>query len=380
MTWRTVALKDIGRIAGGGTPSTSDPDNFGDAHPWITPKDMSRQRARFMSAGERGISERGLANSAARIIPAGSVLISSRAPIGLTSIAAVPVTTNQGCRSFIPGDEADSLFMYYLLGAMTDEFERRANGSTFKEISGTSLGSIEVQLPPLAEQRGIAATLGALDDRIDSNQRAIATVLSLAHALYEEALGAGSRQEAVGDVADFHNRRRVPLSRQEREARAGDIPYYGATGVFGYVDDFLFDEILVLVGEDGSVVRDDGGPVLQYIWGKAWINNHAHPLTGRGISAEVLYLALDRSDIRPLVTGAVQPKVSMGNLKTLLLELPTTATQSRLEGQLSSLFALWRGRADENRRLDQMRRALIPELLSGRIRVKEAVGGLQGVA
>src|SRR5262249_24601971 len=131
MSWRTVALKDIGQIVGGGTPSTKDPENFGDAYPWITPKDMSRQAARFMFSGERGISEKGLRSSSARVLPAGAILISSRAPIGLTAIAAVPVTTNQGCRSFIPGSEADSLFMYYQLSSMTDEFDRHANGSTF---------------------------------------------------------------------------------------------------------------------------------------------------------------------------------------------------------------------------------------------------------
>ena len=231
---------------------------------------------------------------------------------------------------------------------------------------------ISVELPPIEEQRAIAAVLGALDDKIQSNRRAVEKVQSLGLALFESALSFGIRNVTVGDVAEFHNRRRIPLSSQEREARPGNIPYYGATGIFGYVDEYLFDEVLVLVGEDGSVVRDDGGPVTQYIWGRSWINNHAHPLTGRGITDEILYLALDRADIRPIVTGAVQAKVSMGNLKALPLELPTEAEEVKLVPRLTALFAMWRSLIDEVRDLEQLRDALLPQLLSGRLGLNDA--------
>ncbi len=378
MSWRKIALKDLGQIIGGGTPSTKESLNFGDDYPWITPKDLSRQGRRYIDHGERGITIEGLKRSSAKLLPAGSVIVSSRAPIGLTAITTVPIATNQGCRSFVPGRDADSLFMYYLLGSMTDQMERLANGSTFKEISGSTLAAIEVSVPEIEEQRAIAATLGALDDKIESNRRTINKILALGHALYEEALASGSRRTRVEEIAEFHNRRRIPLSSRERDVRHGNVPYYGATGIFGYVDDFLFNEVLVLVGEDGSVVCDDGGPVTQYIWGKAWINNHAHPLTGRGISNELLYLALDRSDIRPLVTGAVQPKISMGNLKSLVVDLPLESEQARLDSMLSSLFSVLRCRSDEVRQLEHLRDTLLPELLSGRIRGPRACEEVKG--
>ncbi|WP_136088690.1 restriction endonuclease subunit S [Auritidibacter ignavus] len=367
MRWRRVALKDVGEIIGGGTPPTKEPANFGDEYSWITPKDLSRQKSRFVEQGERSLSKVGLANSSAKLLPAGTVIISSRAPIGLTSIARVPLATNQGCRNFIPSDEVDSLFMYYKLGSMTEEFERRANGSTFKEISGSTLGAIEIDLPSVLEQRAIATTLGALDDKIESNRQVCNHILQLAENLFVKALEQGRWVTSVGDVATFHNHRRGPLSRNERSRRVGEIPYYGATGVFGYVDEALFDQVLVLVGEDGSVVRDDGGPVLQYIWGPAWINNHAHALTARTISNETLFIALNRADIRPIVTGAVQPKVNMGNLKSLSLELPKWVEDLQVE--LTRLFELYRVRRSENLRLGRLRDTLLPELLSGRIRV-----------
>jgi type I restriction enzyme S subunit len=162
----------------------------------------------------------------------------------------------------------------------------------------------------------------------------------------------------------------VPLSNSERASRVGPYPYYGATGVFGRVDDYLFDETLVLVGEDGSVVNDDGSPVTQYIWGKCWINNHAHVLTGSDLSTELLYLALGRSDVRPIVTGAVQAKVSMGNLKGLHLSIPNRSECDRIEADIQSLFALYRLRTEEIDMLASLRDTLLPELLSGRIPVK----------
>jgi type I restriction enzyme, S subunit len=308
---------------------------------------------------------------------AGDVLLTSEAPLGEVAFLDRDVDWCLGQRLFgLRGKPGllDGRYLSYALrgGSVRDDLMARSTGSTVAGIRQAELVKVELDLPPITEQRGIAATLGALDDRIESNHRTIDKVLDLARALYQQALTVGIREVAVGDAAEFHNRRRIPLSSREREARPGDIPYYGATGIFGYVDEFLFNEILVLVGEDGSVVRDDSGPVIQYIWGMAWINNHAHPLTGQGISNELLYLALDRSDIRPLVTGAVQPKISMGSLKSLVLELPAEAAQAGLEARLASLFALLRGRTDEVRHLERLRDALLPELLAGRIRVPEA--------
>lgn len=225
---------------------------------------------------------------------------------------------------------------------------------------------------PTPDLLALTSALGLLNDKIESNWRQADLVLALADALYGSACSGDSGELRVGDVAVFHNRRRIPLSSRERAGRVGPYPYYGATGVFGYVDDFLFDEVLALVGEDGSVVNADGTPVTQYIWGPSWINNHAHPLTGSGISTELLFTALRAVDVRPIVTGAVQAKVSMGNLKKLTVQIPQGSCLSMLEPALKPLFALYRQVTEESRVLIELRDALLPELLSGRIRVPEA--------
>lgn len=264
-----------------------------------------------------------------------------------------------------PSSSTDIRFAYYLLSSLP--LNEMNNDSAVPGLNRAQAENLEITLPTLPEQRAIAATLGALDDKIESNRQICAGAVNLSGELFSAALIRGRHMATIGDIADFHNRRRIPLSSAERSQRAGSIPYYGATGVFGYVDEAIFNEVLVLVGEDGSVVREDGGPVLQYIWGPAWINNHAHPLTGRGISNETLYMALNRADIRPIVTGAVQPKVNMRNLKSLPVELPRDL--GTIEGDLSALFSLYKSKQDEVVQLAALRDALLPALLSGNIRV-----------
>lgn len=270
--------------------------------------------------------------------------------------------------------KAVSRFLYYVFKSlsMVEQILSRAITTGVPHINLGILGDLELLLPPLAEQRGIAATLGALDDKIESNRRTSALSRGLARARYVQACSGRTSSVPVGDVVTFHNSRRVPLSSLQRQAMPGEVPYYGATGVFGHVAKALFDQTLLLVGEDGSVVQQNGCPVTQYVWGPAWVNNHAHVLTGKGISTEVALLALERADIRPLITGAVQAKLSMGNLKRLLVAAPCGRGLQDLQEAVDPLFAIVRQRSDESRRLMALRDALLPELLSGRLRVPEA--------
>lgn len=167
-----------------------------------------------------------------------------------------------------------------------------------------------------------------------------------------------------GDVAELEDSKRIPLNSRDREERKGPYPYYGATSIMDYVDDYLFDGIRVLLGEDGSVITDDGRPVLQYVWGKYWVNNHAHILKASfDYSLEMLYIALARTAINHIVTGAVQMKISQKNLKSLVLEMPNPG----IAEQLDPLFAAYRANVDENKRLAELRDALLPKLMSGEI-------------
>jgi type I restriction enzyme S subunit len=251
------------------------------------------------------------------------------------------------------------------------------SGSVQPMLNRNYIAQVPVLVPPIEEQRAISEVLGAIDDKIAANTRLVALLDSHMALEYTASLADGGIETPLDDVAQFHNRRRVPLSAREREQRPGSVPYYGASGVFGTVDEALFNEQLVLVGEDGSVINANGTPVVQYIWGPAWVNNHAHVLTGIGLSTEVLFQAIARAQVATLVTGAVQPKINMGNLKSLLLELPGEAYMSRLQSVIGAETAIKRAVTEENRSLAATRDALLPQLMSGRLRVKAAVKVLE---
>ncbi len=306
---------------------------------------------------------------------AGDIVVTRRGRVGDTAPIPFGAWTAIGQNLVLLRSDTSQIDPSYLRWATRGpwwrgEVNRMLNvGAVFDSLNVSDLPSMRIPVPPIAEQRAIAATLGALDDKIESNRRTVGLLLNLATALYDKALRSGAVTCAVSDIAVFHNRRRVPLSQIERDARGGIVPYYGAAGVVSYVDEALYHEVMVLVGEDGSVVRSDGGPVLQYIWGPAWVNNHAHTLTGSGMPSEFLYLALHRADVRPLITGAVQPKLNMSNLKKFEVRIPRAEARARLEPTIGALFDQYRYLSEHTIRLAALRDALLPELLSGRLRV-----------
>lgn len=141
-------------------------------------------------------------------------------------------------------------------------------------------------------------------------------LLDLATAQFEAALKERASNVRLGDIVGLEDSKRVPLNSRDRESRKGPYPYYGATSIMDYVDDYLFDGVRVLLGEDGSVIDSEGKPVLQYVWGRYWVNNHAHILKAAGAyPLEAIYVALRRTSIGHIVTGAVQMKISQRNLK-----------------------------------------------------------------
>lgn len=230
---------------------------------------------------------------------------------------------------------------------------------------------------PTPNRIALTNLLTALEDKIAANQRVLAGIDALVAAKYEAALQEGHRNKPLEELATFHNSKRIPLSSREREMRRGNIPYYGAAGRLDFVDEALFDEPLVLVGEDGSVVNPDGSPVVQYIWGPSWVNNHAHVLTGTGIATETLRCALVRSNVTHIITGAVQPKISMGNLKKLVLSIPSDA--SKFDEVAVSFAAAERAVYDENSILARTSDELLPLLMSGKVRVKDAEASVSEV-
>lgn len=172
--WEWVQLAAVSKIVGGGTPKSDNPEYWADQGiPWLTPADLYGLNAKLIGRGKRDISESGLSNSSTQLLPAGSVLFSSRAPIGYVAIAANALATNQGFKSCVPIIPGLGEFIYWFLKSAAREIDAAASGTTFKEVSGAEVARVLLPLPPLAEQSRIVAKveeLMALCDRLETEQ------------------------------------------------------------------------------------------------------------------------------------------------------------------------------------------------------------------
>ena len=165
--WQTGRLQRWFAIVNGGTPTSSEESYWDGETVWLTPDDLGQNEGAWIGAGRRTITEEGVRKSSARVSPVGSIVLSTRAPIGHLAIMGVPAATNQGCRTLVPSSDAEGCFAYYALLASRSVLQSLGKGSTFMELTPTDLGGHVLPLPPLDEQRAIAAYLDRETERID---------------------------------------------------------------------------------------------------------------------------------------------------------------------------------------------------------------------
>lgn len=200
--------------------------------------------------------------------------------------------------------DADPVFVYYLLKTL--DLGSFAGGSAVPTLNRNHIHTLEVIVPPLSEQQEIGRTLRALDDKIANNTKINHHLEQMAQAIWSERFGGLEPNGSLGDIIELFDFKRIPLSGNQRDKMEKIYPYYGAATLMDYVDNYLFDGVYLLLGEDGTVIDDLGFPTLQYVWGKFWVNNHAHILQGRnGFTVESLYTLLKQTSVTSIVTGAV---------------------------------------------------------------------------
>ena len=278
---------------------------------------------------------------------------------------------------------SDAQFVYYL--TTSPEFRQVAiksmvGSSGRQRVQQPVLENLELVVPELPEQKRIGEFLAAIDDKIALNAKINDNLLQQAQALYKDRfvdlnpfdgeMPPDWRLGTVSEIIELHDSKRIPLSSRERANLAKIYPYYGATSVMDYVDKYLFDGIYLLLGEDGTVVDSKGFPILQYVEGKFWVNNHAHIITGKnGFTIETLYLLFSLTNVQSIVTGAVQPKISQANLNKVSVVIPSEAELSAFNSIVQPIFAQIRNLRAENDRLAATRDTLLPRLMSGELDV-----------
>lgn len=184
-SWELKKLSEVADIIGGATPKSDVDEYFNGDIPWITPKDLSGYKNRYISKGERNITKLGLENSSAKLLPKGAVLFTSRAPIGYVAIADNEVSTNQGFKSLVLKDGNIPEFFYYLLKHNIPLFEARATGSTFKEVSGQVVKNTELLIPSIDIQKKIVDLVSPLDEKIELNTQINQTLEQIAQTIFK---------------------------------------------------------------------------------------------------------------------------------------------------------------------------------------------------
>ncbi|MDD5738681.1 MAG: restriction endonuclease subunit S [Candidatus Pacebacteria bacterium] len=297
--------------------------------------------------------------------------------------------------------DLDRDFLYYLM--CTRNYQKNivnsASGSTVRHTSPDRIKEYKSLFPSFPEQRAIASVLSAFDDKIELLREQNKTLESIAQALFkrwfvdfefpneqgkpykssggkmiDSELGEipdGWKVGGLRDIINIYDSRRIPLSSEQRAKRKGKYPYYGATEVIDYIDDYLFEGIYLLLAEDGSVIDEEGFPVLQYVFGQFWVSNHAHVIQGKqDISTEYLYLLFKQTPVSGIITGAVQLKINQENLLSLEVIIPEKQTLKVFNSLMDSIFSKVRANILQIQTLFQLRDTLLPKLMRGEVRVK----------
>lgn len=303
-------------------------------------------------------------------------------------------------------------YIVYYFHSHEGKFKLLANkgGSGVPSLSGpvTYLRKLQIPLPPLDIQTKIVKHLNDLENLLE-NHNSLIDCLNLTiseifrswfidfnpvksksegklpYGMTEETaalfpdsfkdselglIPTGWEVKSLLEVSYLYDNLRVPLSGMEREERKGIYPYYGATSVMDYVDDFIYDGVHLLIAEDGSVVNEDGTPVLQYVWGKFWVNNHAHVLQGMDdVTTEHLHQYVKHFYIQPFVTGAVQLKINQKALNNVKLVIAPRNLNNAFNEIIQPMYEKIRVSRIHIDFLTLTRDALLPRLMSGELKV-----------
>lgn len=384
--WARVKLSDIGSVVGGATPSTSVEKYYGGEIAWVTPKDLSSFSGRYIECGERNITEEGLNSCSAQLLPAGSVLFSSRAPIGYVAIAKNPIATNQGFKSLVPDTKkVDSLFMYYLLKYNKNRIEAMGSGTTFKEVSGATMKNIEVNLPPLAEQKRIAAILGALDDKIELNRRINANLEEQAQALFKSWFVDNDSQlgnyqtKSLTDIAQYLNG--LAMQKFPPVSLHNSLPILKIKELGQGQCDASSDRCSTSIRpeyiiNDGDIIFSWSGTLLVDVWcgGRCGLNQHLFKVTSGNYPKWFIFY-WTKHHMNKFIRIAKDKAVTMGHIKRCDLEssevkIPEKPILEYLDKIFTPLFDSVIAHRIENRNLFALRDTLLPKLMAGEIAIE----------
>ncbi len=374
--WSLMPLGEACKVVSGATPKTAVSENWGGDIPWITPADLSKQRSKSTRGGDRFITDSGLKSCSAQLLPAGSVLFSSRAPIGYISIAEVPMATNQGFKSLVPGPDVDSEYLYYYLTYITPEIQSRASGTTFPEVSGKVVADTPLILPPLDVQQRIVETLEDHLSRLDKALADVELQLRKLHplrlALLRKAFDRNQREgegqapelkSSLGELVSVRYGKDVPKSER---TELGTFPVVGSAGVMTYTELFLTKKPAVLVGRKGNV-----GSVQLFMDGCHPVDTAYLLEVPEAFIPKYLFYQLESKDLKSLDSSTAIPSLRRQDLESVQVIAPSIQTQEfrirELEAELARIETAYDRFQAVKISSEKLRRSLLHAAFTGQL-------------
>ncbi|WP_154419208.1 restriction endonuclease subunit S [Helicobacter pylori] len=368
LNWQRVRLGDIAEIIGGGTPSTQITSFWNGSINWFTPTEIGITK--YVYKSQRTITPLGLKNSSAKLLPIGTILLTSRASIGDCAILKVVATTNQGFQSLIPLEKINNEFLYYLILILKNKLLKLASGSTFLEVSPNKIKNLLIPLPPLNEQSAIANILSGLDRYLCALDALILKKEGVKKALSFELLSQRKRLKGFnqawqrvrfGDIANYLTSN---LS-AEQITQQGKIKVYDVNNFIGYTDTtFISDKPYISIVKDGSVGRVRILPPKTNILSTmgALIANHR-------TTTEFLFYLLSNFDFKNFTSGSIIPHIYFKDYKEKTIFLPPLNEQIAIANILSALDNEITSLKNKKRQFENIKKALNHDLMSAKIRV-----------
>lgn len=386
--WKEYKIEDIGIVVGGATPSTKDSSNYDGNIPWITPKDLANHNGRYISHGERMISLQGFNNCSCKMLPKNSILFSSRAPIGYVAIANNELCTNQGFKSIIPNNNiVDSLFLYYLLVYYKPVIENMGSGTTFKEVSGSVMKNLAINIPEIDEQKKIAAILSSLDDKIELNCRINDNLEQQAQALFKSwfvdfepwqgVMPDDWREGSIYEIVDviYGAPYKSNLFNEKKEG----LPLIRIRDLKDYSPQYYTPEILpntefvymgdVIAGMDAEFI-----PTL-WMGNKGVLNQRCCKFKSKNPKFSnyyIMYLLKPELEfVQSYKTGTTVSHLGKSDIDRFIVVIPSSDVIEDFSRKVEPLLSEKIKTCKEMRILSSLRDTLLPKLMSGELKIND---------
>jgi len=405
--WEAVRLEDVCNVVGGSTPSTSKKEFWGGDIPFATPTDITNLPGREISDTKQKITSEGLSSCGTHLLPAGSILLTSRATIGACAINTKPMATNQGFASLVCSEKAYNWFVFYKIISMQDELQRLGSGSTFKEVSKNNIGSLLLSLPPFPEQKKIAEIVTTLDEGIEKTSQVIEKIKETKKGLMQKLLtrGIGHKEFKKTEIGEIPVEWEVvKLGALTATITKGTTPTtYGFNFIEAGINfikvesidengNFIWENIPHITEEankalNRSILRE--ADILFSIAGAlgriAIVNKDLLPANTnqalaiirlRKISETMIgyikyYLSgpIIQGYIKKIAVQSAQANLSLTQINNFLLGLPTVHEQKQIVEILSSVDEEIEKETKNKEQLESLKKGLMQVLLTGKVRV-----------